>query len=156
MRVEFRTKTRTVTDNFKVYISDDGKEFQTERECRKYEKEQMGTDRMKTLSKYIIGFDGIPLHADDCYSSSMYYTWFKVNNAQELHEIEDTINDSSVIPVPVGYPYYFCFETEYEFEGQNPDYVTSIDNCIYNAIEFFKEFDDIDINIQRKEVICES
>lgn len=144
MRVETKKEMREV--EVRVYYSDDGEQFDTEYDCRRYEEDLKRESKLDKLEPYIAKKleDQIPLHADDYYSSSMYYTWFKANNKEEYETICDLLDkrfgEPNGFSGPDAYPYYFCVETEREFEGEFEDYYTTLDMCKNAAKNFFDRF----------------
>lgn len=144
MRVETKKEMREI--DVRVYFADDGTEFSTESDCRRYEDNLKAESRLEKLKPYIVEdlAEQIPLHSDDYYSSSMYYTWFKANNKEEYETICDLLDKRFDEPNGFSgldaYPYYFCVETEREFEGEFEDYYTTLDMCKSTAKNFFDKF----------------
>lgn len=118
------------------YVADDGTEFETERECRQYEGAQKFQKDMEKVNRLrIYNYDDhIPLHADACYSDCSVYRWYKVNNEEELAEVEEAYGEPTKIKQ---FPTIVCMEREDEdYIGQ--PYSIDLETIKKNTIDFFE------------------
>ena len=143
----------------KIYEAMDGRKFYTKLECEKYElelfelkqKELEESDEykrkkadIKRLREISINFYGIPIneyHLDpDCW----YFTWFKVNNDEDVNLLQEYVDEN--IGYPASYPSYICVESEEEFfyDEKTCDvggqYALLFDSCIREVKWFFGKF----------------
>lgn len=158
MRIEKREEERTIKDVFNVYIAEDGTEFETERECKRYEQNVIRERQLKLLDKFMCHEleDLIPIHYDASFSEFCNYTWFKADNEEELNELEELLGEKLRANwVENTFPFYICIETEDEFSGWASEYQYTLDESKQIAQNYFKKFG-LEIEFKRKEDVCES
>lgn len=149
MREEIRKEERTIVDEFSIYIAEDGKEFESKRECEKYEKQLL-------VEKYLDRElnDLIPIHYDSSFSDYNSYRWFKVNNKEEFDDLDEALSDNGYyyLHEVKTYPNYICLESEddYELNGWNTDYNYNLDESMEIAKAYFDLFG-IEVEFKRKE-----
>lgn len=129
------TKTVPVCSYSTVYVAVDGQQFNSKEECKAHEKQIK--KHLENINKYAVEIDSIPL-STEYFSDMDTYTWFKVNNEEELDDLSDHIG--YCFATPNSYPAYFCVETEGEFDGDVPDYVYSLESMMEEAKWFFEMF----------------
>ena len=136
--MHYETRTEKIERKYTIYIADDGKEFNSEDECKQYEN-SIGRKNMKALKPFIEEKlkDMIPIHFSAEYSEFSYYTWFKANNKEEFETINKILDE--VFEEPNEYPYYMCVETESEFDGYISDYYTQLPEYKNTTREFWEK-----------------
>ena len=150
MRVEERTETRTIKIN--TYVAEDGKEFNTQRECLDYENELKKSDVMKQLDEMRIPeLDDItPLHSDpNDFTWYHDFRWYKVNNEDDVNKLEQMYVDAGYIINSFDcdtYPNLFGIE-----EADNEVYSYTFTEMQNLVSTFFNEKFGIEIEYKRKE-----
>lgn len=89
MREEKRIKL--VEKEEKVFIAEDGKEFDDEKDCIDYEKEIKRSDIADYVASLEIekAHDMIPIDNEGACSTMSTYTWYRVNTEKDLKAIEE-------------------------------------------------------------------
>lgn len=151
MKKEIREEERVVKDKYTVYIAENGKEFNDERDCMRYENELRVRENNNKVDKYRDRDldDMIPIHYDDSFSSFNSYIWFKLNNKEEFTDLDEVFE--SRCDEPKSYPSYICIECEgnYEDRGWDTDYSYTLDESMKITKEYFKNFG-IEVEFKRK------
>ena len=158
MKIEKREEERIIKDVFTIYIAKDGAEFETERECKRYEEAKEKERRLEKLDRFIVKeFENMfPIHDDGSFSEFMYYTWLKADNKEELNELRDILGERlTVFGIENTFPFYICFETEEEFSGEPSEWYYTLDESKRITQSYFERFG-YEVIFRRKEVICES
>lgn len=135
MRTENREEK--VIRKYKVYIAKDGKEFENENDCRDYELSDSQV-RLEKLDKYIDKTieDMIPINYSAEFSEFNTYTWIKVNDYNEYKYVNQILDE--LLDEPKGFPYFYCIETENDFEGYPSDYITTLEQSKKITKNFWK------------------
>ena len=140
-----------------VYEAIDGTRFNTKEACMKYEDElsrkeieyyEEAIEKVKRdakkLRKMMLPDDFCPLNEHNLDPDSWYFTWFKVNNDEEVELLNKYLDDK--ITFDLEYPTYICVESEGVFICDEEDditigqYVKTLDNSIKEAKWFFEHF----------------
>lgn len=138
MRVEKRKEK--IEREYEIYISKDGKEFTNKNECQEYE-EYGCAERLEKLDKYIVkdddgsNLDMIPINFSAEFSQWSYYTWIRVNDVIEYLYVNQVLDGK--LEKPTEYPFYYCIETESDFDGYASDYITKLDTMKENTKDFW-------------------
>ena len=154
MRTEKREEERIVKDVYTVYIADDGATFDTERECKRYEEAKEREKKLEALDRFIVNEirEMIPIHYDASFSECMYYTWLKADNEEELKELRNILNERlSVFGIEHTFPFYICYETEEEFDGNPSNYSYTLYEGKRITQDFFEKFG-YEVIFRKKEV----
>ena len=89
--MEKRIKIKLVEKEEEVFIAEDGKEFDNEKDCIDYEKEI----KRSNIAGYVASLeieeahDMIPIGNDGGCSTCSIYTWYRVNTEKDLKAIEE-------------------------------------------------------------------
>lgn len=137
MRKEIREVKKV--EKVEVFVADDGREFPTEGLCKRYERNKIRATLFEEIDRLyrVKELDGqIPIHSDACYSDFSTYRWYKVNNKEELKEVEEAYGEPVYNSDNLTYPTYICMETEdEEYNGQPYTYTLDeakrITNCFF-------------------------
>ena len=132
------TRTRVIEEKYDVFIAEDGISFNTESECKEYERNTM----MQPVSKlHINKLDGwIPL-TDGMTSDGNEFYWYKVKNKEEF-DILNMYYEGNV-DEPKTYPEILCLEiTEYYVSGRREwdVYTYKFSHIQKSIVDFMKEF----------------
>lgn len=140
----------------RIYEANDGKTFNDRYDCERYEemceqKEYEKSDEyrrkkadIKRLKEMSVAFSGIPINEYDLDPDYWYFTWFKVNNDEDVNLLQEYVDDN--IGYPASYPSYVCVESEEEFFRNEKtcdvggQYTLLLDSCIRKAKWFFDKF----------------
>ena len=146
MRVEERKEKRVVTDTWKVYIADDGTEFDDKKKCERYEIASNIDKAYKDLELIKMDFVAAPLNYDGCVDEE-YCQWYSVENKDDYEKVRayyDACTVNSVyIDEPSSYPSVICvsesepWSSPYETEDA---YGYTLDDMKNTAKEFFENF----------------
>lgn len=122
-----------------IYVAEDGKEFNSAEECKRYEEEQEFERGLERIDKYRIEeMDGqIPLDDDARYSFSFYYRWYRVRNEKELKEIQDVYKED--MPPINKFPTAICMEMTDRIYQYADIYCTPLDHVKFITEEFFEK-----------------
>jgi hypothetical protein len=139
-----RIKTKLVTTEVSVYEAFDGKQFDTEEECLKYELEVDKTlQAEKEAEKLIVLYD-YASPGSSTYSSDSGLVWYRVNNENEFELLYAAYNE---VQEPKEYPAWYCIETICD-----DYYVFELADSTKYIKEFYNELG-FDVTIElRKEV----
>lgn len=138
----------------KVYEAVDGTKFNTKEACMEYETELSRKNKedderiaevkkdAEKLREMVLPDDFIPLNEHYLDPDNWYFTWFKVNNDEELMLIDKYVSDTVF---DLKYPTYVCVESESEFFSDDGDingggYIITLNSNIAEAKWFFKQF----------------
>lgn len=130
-------RTRVIEEKFVVYISDDGKEFDSYSKCSKYEEEQRQREFIKLAEeKRIKQLDGIvPLTTNgEFFSENSQFRWYRVENESDFETIKEAYVAN--FKKPEIYPDIICIEEDCYDEN----YVYSLRDCKKNTEEFWNFF----------------
>ncbi len=120
-------KVKMVEQAVITYLSNDGKEFDTMDKCKQHEEE------MNKINKLLIHEDGyIPCDGLDS-SENYVYSWYKVENEDQLNMINDYYNTDEQA---IKFPEYVCIIKHEDFYTQD-FYHTTLKNCKEYVLNFF-------------------
>ena len=88
MREEIRKEERVVVNEYKKYIAEDGKEFDTKRECQNYELDLAIEKAEEKTKQFIIDVDITPLTLYDDFRECDT-KWYKVNSIDDLETVKE-------------------------------------------------------------------
>ena len=149
MKVETRTEERLVTTEYKVFVAIDGKEFDSEKSCKKYEKE-LEVKRLEPMFEKlkIKELDGIhPITLWDSEWPEKDYWWCLLKSADDYKTVVDYYDALNIsteyISEPSKYPMMLCIAEE-------DDYIDTydMDHLMAATKAFYKKFN---INVNFKE-----
>ena len=147
-----RVEEKEIITKEKVYVADDGTEFNNEPDCKEYELTKIRTERLAAIEKFRVFdlYNQIPLNDDSCFSEFNDYIWFRFNNEEEEKEFEEIME--TVIRAGTEYPKYFCIETENDFDeyANVSDWTYNLEQSMNVAKRYFNMFG-IDIEFKRRE-----
>lgn len=108
--MEIREKKEVIEKITKVYVSEDGKEWASEKDCIAWEKEIERGKFKREISKFEIKemYDCMPINTDTCISDMSCYHWYKVDNEEDFLLIQKAYTDE--FTVPKAYPEVICVE----------------------------------------------
>lgn len=105
--------TKKEVKEFEVirYVAEDGKEFETKKQCKKYESEKKIITAIKIAEKLRINsLDRvIPLDADGDTEPEYSYIWYELKNEKDFNLLYNAYGDS--IKKPKKYPEIVCVES---------------------------------------------
>ena len=111
MRV--KEETKMVEQTVTLYVAEDGTEFKSEHECRKYEEakalevfiEKAEVLRIKEFDDYLpLTCNGL---TDDC----NVFRWYKLESKEDFDIVESAYGYRSCFSKPNSYPEVMCVET---------------------------------------------
>jgi hypothetical protein len=116
-----------------TYISDDGKVFSNEKQCKDYEKSLKSKELEERLN-LIKQTNCVPPHAD----SDHNYVWFYITNKEDINTIENYyngLNDYNDVEIEVkSFPSWYGIEEGYEDEawtlGTLDEYKTNVNKML--------------------------
>ena len=128
MRRTYRTVQK------EIWIANNGREFDNEADCIKYEDE---LDSIKgILDEMEVAKDVIP-HGFSTYDD-IHYTWYKVATPEEVEVINKEINvDWCSLDDIKSFPEYVCVETDYDGERFSE---TTLTKLMEEYVQFLKIF----------------
>lgn len=142
------TKTITEEKVKTIYVASDGKEFDSELRCKRYEREinlsQLGNDILHlTIMREWYG-DLYPLSYNTNFDDA-YCNWYKLNNADDFDMIAryysmfDSFFGNPRFDKPTSYPCIVCVAESRE-DKYRWAFATTLDNIIQDTKQFFKKF----------------
>lgn len=147
MKIEKRTTQRMITDTYMIYVSEDGKEFNNETECKNYEKDLEETKLEKLISTFKIDkLDGVLPVTDNDEWRECDIRWYDVKNENDYKMIYNYYglhSDNEYFYVPEFYPAIMCVVDDGHFAD-----VYYMNNIIKQVKHFFNRFN-IDISIKQ-------
>lgn len=119
-----------------VYIADDGKKFETERECIFYETNLEKERKIKAAEKLRLhNYDDVlPLSTDGCVNENNIFRWYKVKNEKDFNVLNAACKEA--LTRPEKYPEIICVETT----GYEPYMDDSYDWHMSKMMEDTKDF----------------
>ena len=128
MRRTYKTVQR------EIWIADNGREFDNEADCLRYEAEM---DKIKdVLESMEVAKDVIP-HGFSTYDD-IHYTWYKVATPEEVEVINKEINvDWCSLNNIKSFPEYVCIETDYDDERYAETTLTKLMEEYAQFLEIF-------------------
>lgn len=142
MRIEEKTETVTVTK--RTYISNDDQPFDSESECLNHEKHVAIEKILKEIEPlYVYKDDYVPCNGGENQENHLY-SWFKVNNQEELDKINEVFNTDAIIE---SFPEYINIERydETDFDG----YWATLTGCKEYVEKFFREGFGIEVSFDK-------
>lgn len=122
-----------------VYVTDDGKEFKTERECINYEKNLLKEREIEAAEKLRIPDldEFLPLDTDGLVNDNNTFRWYKVRSEEEFNILNAAYEEA--LTKPDNYPEIICVETV-GFEPYMDDaYDYHMGRMMKNTKEFWKK-----------------
>ena len=136
--MEIRTEKRVVEIEDKIYIAEDGKEFDTRAACKRYEDNlQEQKVRAEAEKLELKELDIYPLDTDAQYISDAHsFAWYKVNNVEEFETIRKAYNIDDFGYFKV-YPETIC--VEYEGVWGRDAWLHKLSDMKESTIDFWKK-----------------
>jgi hypothetical protein len=137
MKVKEEKKIVTQEQIITTYISDDGKEFNSEKECEKYE-ENLIRNELEQKAMLIKHMNYTPFFADDDHD----YVWFYVKNQDEVKAIEDYYNldaDYGLQFNAVSFPEWIGVEEGFGGDIYEAGTFNQYLKSVSNMVEHFKQ-----------------
>ena len=116
MKIKERTEQRVVTETYNIYIADDGKEFDTKKQCEMYEKEQLFLKKEKSVNMLKLSYDLLPLTLYDDWRECDV-DWYRIENETQYNTLKEYYelkgSGTEYFSAPESYPATICV-TDYE------------------------------------------
>ena len=95
-----------------VYVTDDGKEFKTERECINYEKNLLKEREIEAAEKLRIPDldEFLPLDTDGLVNDNNTFRWYKVRSEEEFNILNAAYEEA--LTKPDNYPEIICGQND--------------------------------------------
>ena len=139
--MRIRTEKRMVEQLIETYIAIDGKEFDTEAKCRKYEEDlDRQIVRAEAEKLEIKDLEGVyPLDTDAQYINDNHcFKWYRVNNAEELETVSKAYSNDFF--TPRAYPEIICVEFEdYDYSWGRDAWQHILSDMKEATVEFWKK-----------------
>lgn len=135
MKVSIKKETREI--NVRTYIAEDGTEFTSEVDCRKYEaKIQREIEYLQVLNLLVHDNETskIPCDGGENYENHIW-EWYKVSNTEDLQRLNKFFNTDAQVTT---YPEFICIERGYDDEHEG--YSQTLSNCVDYVKDFFNDF----------------
>lgn len=138
-------KTRTVEEDYEVFVAEDGVVFDTAKECVDYEKKRKRWIFIEEAEKLRIGkLDGIMPVTDIEHREDNKYSWYTIRNKDDLDLIAKACgyhNFDEASPMEINCPEILCVETlDYAEEYEGEIYCYTLSSIMENIKEFMEEF----------------
>ena len=106
-----RTEIKKEQVEREVYVTDDGKEFKTEKECINYEKNLLKEREIEAAEKLRIPDldEFLPLDTDGLVNDNNTFRWYKVKNKEDFDILNTAYKEA--LTRPDNYPEIICVET---------------------------------------------
>ncbi len=151
MRTETKTEQRVITDTYTVYISDNGKVFETKKACEEYEKTLKVAEYKRRIDKLKINNldDILPITLNGEDWREYNTRWYNVKDKNDYDAIYNyyTLSSYMYYLEPESYPTVIGIVENYDFVD-----VYSIDSIIDQVKCFFSKLN-MSVNIKEKKVI---
>jgi hypothetical protein len=137
MKVKEEKKVITQEHIIKTFLSDDGKEFQTQKECEKYE-ENLLLEQLEQKAMTIKHFSFTPILVDNDHE----YKWFYVTNQEELDTVKNYYNTIASYGVSydnVSFPEWVGIEEGYDGDVWEAGTLTQYQKNVSDMVESFAE-----------------
>lgn len=110
--MKIRTEVKMVKKEIKIYVADDGTEFNSNVECAKYEAELKREKLLEAAkSLEIEDLDNeLPINTDGLPNENNYFTWYKIKDAEDFEIVDNLYNNS--LQTLDSYPEIICVETD--------------------------------------------
>ena len=135
-----RTETKVIEQTITTYIAVDGKEFETETQCKEYEESLEAKQYIPLLEqlemKELKGYMPPSLNGD--VFSENYFEWYKINSAEDIEIIRKAYSYDFYEYEPDVYPSVICVERTCWKYDDGEAYIWFLDGLILNLENFFR------------------
>lgn len=111
--MKVKKETKMVEQTITLYVAEDGKEFKSEHECRKYEEKKILESLIEKAEELRIKeLDNcLPLTCNGLVNECNVFIWYKLESKEDFDIVESAYGYRSCFSKPNTYPEVMCVET---------------------------------------------
>lgn len=131
--MKIKEEKKVIEQIIHTYISDDGKEFKTQKECEQHEKDLL-TNELEQKAMSIKHISYTPIAVDNDHE----YRWFYVTNQVELETVQNYYNQNAPLEINysnISFPEWIGIEEGYDNDIYEVGTITQYQKDVFKMIE---------------------